>query len=293
MKEILVVILNWRQAQLTLESLSAMEEMEDVDRCDFLVIDNGSQDGSTALLEKHTDRFELLTLPENLGFGRGNNVALALAIERGYRHTLLINNDAFPHKEMLSHLLAEAAPDIGLLAPKMYYDHDRERVWFFQGRMQKGTLNLRDSGQDELDRGQFSQSRDCDYLLGTCLLVNMEAVTAGEVGIFDDRFFMYYEDIDWSIRMQQAGYRLRAVADSHLYHRVAASSGGSSSPLHIYYLTKSAIIFFRKHYRQGNLILISLYRIGNGLKLIGKGIRLRDPAFIRAYLRGVNDGLRA
>lgn len=293
MADILIIILNWRQPELTLECIFALHEMDQIDRCDILVIDNGSGDHSADYLSAHGERFELLSLKENIGFGRGNNVGMRLALERGYRYALLLNNDAFAENEMLTHLLAEAAPDIGLLAPKIYFDHDRKMIWYFKGRMQAGTLNLRDSGEGERDNGQFSESQDCDYLLGTCLLVNLEAARAQQVGLFDEQFFMYYEDLDWSIRMRTQGYRLRVVAPAHLYHRVAASSGGNDSPMRTYYAAKHAVIFYRKHYRKGNLAIMTLYRLGNGVRVIWRGVRSRRPAIIRAYLRGMWEGLTA
>lgn len=256
-----------------------------------MLIDNGSGDDSVARFQHALSDVEIVPLPENIGFGRGNNVGLRLGMERGYRLALVINNDAFPHPDMLTHLLAAFEPSIGILTPKIYHDPERDRIWFFKGREERRTLNLRDTGYGVLDTGQaeYAVSGECDYIPGACMLVNLEALKA--VGLFDERFFMYYEELDWSIRMRAAGYRLMAVATAHLYHRVSFSSGGSDSPLRLYHLSKSAFLFYRKHWRRGSLVLIVLYRLGNGCRILLRGITTGRFDLVNAYLKAVRDGL--
>lgn len=286
----LAVVLNWQQAGVTLECVEALRIMEAQD-LDILVIDNGSADDSLAIFDACPLDFRLLTLPENVGFAAGNNRGLQMALDEGYDYALMVNNDAFAAPDMLAKLLAESAPDIALLSPKIYFESEPDRIWFANGRQQSHTLDLRDTGEGELDGVQWKDSRDVDYLLGTCLLVNLPAVS--EVGLLDERFFFYFEDLDWSLRLRQAGFRLRVAAPAHLLHRVATSTGGEEdSALRRYHLAHSSVIFWRRHAKKGSPLVIIPFRILSAIKMITRLVTIGRRDAASAYLRGLRDGWR-
>ena len=286
----LAIVLNWKQAGITLECVGALHAMQ-APFLDILVIDNGSADDSVEIFKECQMDFRLLALPENLGFAAGNNQGLQLALDEGYDYALLVNNDAFAAPDMLAKLLAEAAPDIGLLSPKIYYESEPERIWFANGRQQSLTLDLRDTGKGELDGPQWNDSRDVDYVLGTCLLVNLPAVR--QVGLLDERFFFYFEDLDWSLRLRQAGLRLRLVAGAHLLHRIAFSTGGEEdSPLRRYHLAYSSVIFWRRHAHLGSPLLIVLFRLLSAIKMVTRLSLAGRWDVASAYIRGLRNGWR-
>ena len=259
---------------------------------DILVIDNGSGDNSVEYLQKELPpNVKLLTLSENIGFAAGCNVGLRQAIEQGYDYALLINNDAFAAPDMLAALLKETTPDIALLSPKIYFAADKKRLWFAGGTMNRWTLDMKKTGRGQLDSPAWQENRDVDYLLGTCLLVNMAVVQ--QIGLFDEIFYMYFEDLDWSLRLRQAGFRLRLVSQAHLYHAVAVSSGGLESPTRRYHLARNGVIFWRRHAHIGNPLVIFFFRLGSSVKMILRLLANGETAVLRAYLRGLRDGWRA
>lgn len=285
---VLAIVLNWEQAGVTLECVAALQAMS-APALDILVIDNGSGDDSAAALEASQPGFRLLVLPDNIGFAAGNNRGLQVAVDEAYDFALLMNNDAFAAPDMLAKLLVEAGPDIALLSPKIYYEAQPERIWFANGRQQAHTLDLRETGMGELDGPQWAESRDVDYLLGTCLLANLAAVQ--KVGLLDERFFFYFEDLDWSLRLRQAGLRLRLVAGAHLWHRVAASTGGEEdSPLRRYHLAHSSVIFWRRHAHLGSPLLIFGFRMLSGLKMVTRLLLTGRSKAATAYMCGLRDG---
>lgn len=288
---VLAVVLNWRQPAMTLECVRALSDMSAPSALDILVIDNGSGDGSAETLRHELPAgIDLLALPENLGFGRGNNVGLRRALDEGYDFALLINNDAFAASDMLARLLAAAEPSIALLSPKITYEAKPHILWFAGARRKRRTLDIAGTGRGQTDGPAWSADRDADYLLGTCLLVNLAAVRS--VGLFDERYFMYFEDLDWSIRLQRAGYRLRLVAGARLSHRVAASSGGLESPTRRYHLARSGVIFWRTHASLGNPAAILLFRIASAVKMLLRLSLTGQFAVAAAYWRGLRDGWR-
>jgi len=291
MKEsrILAIILNWQQPETTIECVQSLRSMNGP-QLDILVIDNGSKDDSPRLLRDSLIDGSFLGLSENLGFAGGVNVGLRRAIDESYDLCLLMNNDAFPARNMLTKLITHLAEDIALLSPKILYESQPDKIWFAGARQDPNLLEMRGRAQGTSDGPKWWESRDVDYLLGTCLLVNLDAVK--EVGLMDDRFFMYYEDLDWSIRFRKAGYRLRLVADAHLYHRVSVSSGGTNSPLRRYHLARNSTIFYHKHSHEGQPLFIILFRLGSAIRTISELLFYGHLDCAQAYLRGLRDGFR-
>ena len=287
----LAIVLNWRQPQVTLDCVQALLELEDAD-LDILVIDNGSGDDSGKILRGSEDSFEFLELPENAGFAAGNNHGLQMALNRGYDFALMINNDAFAGPDLLKRLLAEADDDVGLLSPKIFYESEPERIWFAGGRRHPQTNDLIETGRGELDDPQRMRSRDVDYLLGACLLVNLQAARA--VGLLDEAYFFYFEDLDWSVRFLEAGFRLRFVADAFVYHRVAMSTGGErDSAVRRYYLAYGSVLFWQRYAYLGNPPLIAIFRVLSAIKMVMRLTILGRWTVATAYLRGLRDGWKA
>ena len=288
-KKVLIITLNWRQAEMTVTCVRALQSMT-YTSVEIMVIDNGSGDESPRILEEQLTNVHLRCLPENTGFAAGSNIGLLYAMNHNFEYALLINNDAFPAPDMLSILMAATSPDIALISPKIYYEADPKRIWFAGGRQHPTLLELRNRGQGELDGPSWQSAQDVDYLVGTCLLVNLTA--AKKVGLLNEQFFMYYEDLDWCIRFRTAGYRLKLVADAHLYHRVATSSGGTDSPLRRYYLARSSFVFFYSHRHQGNPWAILAFRTLTAIKQVGVLLLSGKRGGAKAYLRGLRDGYR-
>ncbi len=286
-KKVLIVTLNWRQPEMTVACVRNLQAMI-YPAMEIMVIDNGSGDDSPKTLKESLPDVIVHCLPQNKGFAAGCNVGLQYALDHQFEYALLINNDAFSEPDMLSKLMHEASPQIALLSPKIYYESEPSKIWFAGGSQHSTLLELRDRGRGEFDSLVWQKNQDVDYLLGTCLLVNIEAVK--KVGLLNEQFFMYYEDLDWSIRFRAANYRLRLVADAHLYHRVAISSGGINSPLRRYYLARSSFIFFYTHRHKGNPLAIYLFRTLSAIKQIGACLSKGNFEAAKSYLQGIRDG---
>ena len=284
---LLAIILNWRQPALTIECVKTLQQST-YPNLKIMVIDNGSGDESVSVFQQSLPDTIIVPLPENLGFARGCNIGLRWAQEHEYKWALLLNNDAFVTPTMVEQLMAETAADIGLLSPKIFYQAQPEYIWFAGAAKHPRLLEMRETGQGERDGSKWQKTRDVDYLVGTSLLVNVTAVSP--IGLFDEKYFMYYEDLDWSIRLRQAGLRLRLVANAHVYHQVSFSSGGQSSPSQLYHQAKSSAIFFYLHAQEGQPLLILLFRSGSALKKIGRLLWQRQISTLLAYIKGLQDG---
>lgn len=272
---------------MTIECIRSLQKM-DYQRKDFLIIDNGSGDNSAKIFQQKLPEIHVEELPDNFGFATGANVGLNYAVQKNYHYALLINNDAFPKKDMLTKLYEAAESDIALLSPKIFYEAEPNRIWFAGGQRHSKLLEVRNRGQGELDGPKWQTSRNVDYLLGTCLLINLHLVS--QLNFFDERYFMYYEDLDLSLRCQLAGFRLRLVSDAHLYHRVSASSGGENTPSKIHMLARSSFLFFHTHARKGAKYSIFIFRTFSAVKHILHFFITGNYKATFAYLSGLHEG---
>jgi len=284
---VLVVTVNYNSLENTLQTLTSLAQMT-YPRFEILLVDNGSTDGSLEAIHQAFPGVALITNETNLGFAGGFNVGLQRGIDQGVDFILAINNDTIVAPDMLSLLVEACAPGIGAVGPVIYYYDQRERVWSAGFHRHPITLEMTGGQRHRVALGGQDRSPfPVDYLLGCAMLFSREALVA--TGLFDSRFYLYYEDLDLSLRLQQEGDCLLTVPAARMWHKVAGSSG-LGSPVRTYHLARSSILFFRKHGRGWRSPFILFFRSGSAARKIGSLLLRGDTRGARAYLRGLKDG---
>ncbi len=247
-----VVVLNWNGKADTLACLSSLF------RCTYpalhvYVVDNASSDGSVAaVIGQFGDRSNLRVIDSggNLGFSGGNNVGLYQAVADGMRYVMLLNNDTEVDAGFLEPLVRalETDPSIGVVTSKIYFAQPANMLWFFGGYMDRNTgLGGPVGGQVE-DTGQFSRPVECDYATGCALMTSAEMIK--KIGVLDDDYFYLCEDADFCFRVADAGYRVVAVPESVLWHKVTASlAGGEESPFRLYFRSRNQMMLVSKNHK--------------------------------------------
>lgn len=285
------IVVNWNRREDTLACLASLRDMihtkSRVQAPDLIVVDNGSTDGSARAVEAQFPTADVIPLSQNTGFAAGCNVGLRHALKSGADYLLLVNNDTVVAPDMLEQLVAvaEVHPEAGLLSPVIYHFDAPDRVWSAGYRQRPVTL----SAQPPAGRPEDGVPYEVDWLYGCGLLIRRRVLE--DVGLFDERFFMYYEDVDLCRRAQQAGYRLLVVPAARMWHKVATSTG-EGSPLQKYHLARSSALFFAKHTARVLGPIVIVYRLGVAIKQITIAARHRRWDVISAYLHGLLDGLR-
>jgi GT2 family glycosyltransferase len=285
-----VVTLTWNQKADTLDCLESLSQMT-YPNYRVLLVDNGSEDGTSVAVRECFPDVEIIVNPENLGFQGGFNVGLQSALDAGAEYIFVINNDTFVDPSILDEMVAHAgAPDVGMVAPKIYYADEPNRIWTVGGTRHPLTWEMTDIGDRQLDQGQWEDVIERDYLIGCALLIKRSLLE--QVGLFDTGYSpIYYEDSDLSVRARKAGYRLLTVPSARMWHKVSASGGGNDSPRVRYLMARNSVRFFRKHVRGWQWLVIIPYRTGSAvlwtLRLLCRG-RFRS---IPAHWRGLFDGL--
>jgi GT2 family glycosyltransferase len=240
-----IVVVNWNLKEETLNCLRSLAQLDHPSKT--IVVDNGSDDGSTEYISHHFPQIELITLPSNVGFGAACNLAISQALkDTACEYIFLLNNDAVTHPHSLSELMkaALAHPEVGIFGPKVYYRDDPGRIWYAGARRRWGLLVATDTGRGQFDQGQFNTLREVDYVFGVAMLIRRSVFE--RIGLFDERFFLYLEDLDFCLRAQAAGFSLLFVPQAHVWHKGWASTINDQVRRR-YHQVKSMTLFLKKH----------------------------------------------
>lgn len=252
----------------------------------------GGREREIADLPSHK-RLILIKNDKNYGFAEGNNIGIKYALKvLDPEYVLLLNNDTVVDRDFLSGLVSAArcSVETGFAGPKIYY-------YDFQGRkdvlcvagieliMNKGSFHR--IGAMEVDRGQYDQLREVDFLEGSCLLIKREVLD--KIGLFNNNYFTYWEETDLCLRGGKAGYRSVYVPSSKIWHKVSASSIGLTK---LYYMTRNRLWFIRDNARTREITYFLIYFFAYQFWLsIGMYLRRRNIPYLKTYLKGVWDGI--
>jgi GT2 family glycosyltransferase len=286
-----VVIVAWNQVEKTLDCLATVAALDNPPGR-VLLVDNGSAPPLASAVASRFPAVELLRLPDNRGFAGGYNAGIRAALDGGAATVLLLNNDTLLAADALDHLIAElaTADAIGLVTAKITYAADPRRIWTVGANLNV-FLDLKDGGQGQLDTGQWAAPRDVDFAPFCAILIRRAVFES--VGLLDEAFFLYYEDMDYCRRARRAGWRVRLCPAAHVRHDVSASSGGRDSPLERYWMAQSSGRYFRRHGRGPRLLLIVPFRLVSALKTSLRLLVAGKRDALRAYWRGLWIGWRS
>lgn len=261
MKTLAVIVLNWNGLEDTRALLRTLAHAHAPQgwRVRVMVVDNGSKDGSAETLAREFPDVEIVALPENRRFAGGNNEGLRRALAAGADAAMLLNNDTEADPQLLERLILALEQDAGAgaAAPLIFYAKPLQRIWYAGGTCHTALGLASHRGIRADYTGQYRAVEETGYLTGCCLVATREAWE--KVGLLDERYFIYAEDSDWSLRARAAGYRLLFVPTARLWHKVSSSSG-AASPFKAYHVVRANLMLFHRHARgMGRLTWLPSY----------------------------------
>lgn len=244
--ELVSVVLNWNGRDDTLRCVSTLVD-ERSDRL-LLVVDNGSYDGTLEAVQERWPTVQTLQTGTNLGFAGGMNAGLRWSLARGAQHVAITNNDVVCPPGALDGLLS-VLDSRTALSPEIRYLDNPERVWFGGGVVDWSCNWPRhlQSGPDHLSSD--SRLRPSEILAG-CFVIASASVWE-KVGLFDESYFLIFEDSDWSLRARAAGVGLAVDTGTVIRHRVSASFTGSTAHLGSFYYLRNGLAFGARWGRRG------------------------------------------
>ncbi|MDO8659109.1 MAG: glycosyltransferase family 2 protein [Candidatus Parcubacteria bacterium] len=262
MKHVAISLLNFNGKNNTLDCLKSLENIRKMNfESSIIVIDNASVDGSVESIKQYIsngkhDGIKIIENKKNLGFSGGHNVAIKYAFESGADYILVLNNDTYVDHNFLKELLiiAEEDNNIGILVPKIYFapgfEYHKDRyskseigkvLWYAGGEMDWANVIGHNRGVDIVDKRQFDNAEETELATGCCMMIKREVFD--KVGMFDDKYYLYYEDADLTMRTKRKGFKVVYVPGSIIWHKNAGSAGGSGSVLQDYYITRNRLLF--------------------------------------------------
>ena len=256
-----IIIVNWKKYDIT---STCIESILNSTNSNFkiILVDNES-DNKKVKKFKYRNEIEIIQNKKNEGFSKANNIGIDYALKNNYDYTLLINNDTIVEKNLIEVLLKTTqAKNFSVVQP-LILNYNGKEIWNAGGRINYffGNFITRKKLGDSLN----SSHELIEWFTGCCCLFKTKIFK--DIGKLDERFFAYYEDVDFSLRLKKHGYKIGFTSDAQIYHYESFSSisnnskGGKLSP-YIHYLNiRNHILILKKHSDLFNSFGTRVYQI--------------------------------
>lgn len=257
------------------------------DCLEVIVVDNGSQEDEANILQTKFPHIKAIRSNQNLGFAGGNNLGIKAA--KG-KYIFLVNNDTI-FKEFNPLVLIkrlESSPKIGIVCPKICFAWDNNPIQF-AGYTPLSSITIRNRaiGFGEEDKGRYDSPHQTPYAHGAAMMLKREVID--KVGLMPECYFLYYEELDWSMMITRAGYEIWYDPASTIYHKESKSTG-QNSPLRTYYLTRNRLLLVKRNWTGLSKYISYCYLIAivAPLNIIKYALK-REFRLVRAIIKGVSD----
>jgi GT2 family glycosyltransferase len=243
MLSVYVIILNWNKFDDTKRCIESLKKIS-YKNAFLIIVDNASSDDSYNQLSKEFPSITLLSSPKNKGYAGGMNIGIEYALSEGADFILLTNNDMTYSENFLEPLvdLANNNSSIGIVSPKVLYMHDPGLIYCAGGEFKLSLCGGVNTYQGKESSGYGNEEREITLAEGSCLLVKKEVFET--IGLIDEKYFMYFEDLDFSNRVRKY-FKIYYTPKSKVYHKTGAGIRWSDfSPLYYFYYTRNRLLFF-------------------------------------------------
>ena len=240
MIKLFIIILNFNGGRDIIECLNSLKK----ERAKIVVVDNGSSDNSLAMIKKNFPKVKIIENNKNLGFAGGNNIGICYAFKRNADAVMLLNQDSVAEKSFLEPLLKNPADVVG---PVIKFKRGKRWLYDYGGKI--NWLIGRTSHQESLVyfNNDFLPKKldfqEPDYISGCAMLIKRPVFR--EVGLLDERFFLYFEDADFCLRAKRAGFKIAIELKSMIFHSLDKEE--RKSLFHVYHLLRSNLIFINRY----------------------------------------------
>ncbi len=286
---VVAIIVNWNQKNLLELAIKSLLNSE-YPNIKIIVVDNASKDGSVEMVRNFYSNVILIDNNKNLGFSRGNNQGIEVALRVGADFLFFLNNDATIAPRCLSSLVSifQSDPKCGSASPFILYADKSDTIWFGGGEVSLWSgivkhLHIRKKMSDNY------KNATTEYITACAMMVRSETIQ--QVGGFDERYALYSEDVDLSLRIRKAGWSLNITPGALAFHSVSASTGGGLSPFKAFYRARSTAILLRRWGPWWVWCVVPIFGtiglLGITAGLIVKG----QPNIIPALWQGIYRGL--
>ena len=284
-----IITINYNGIKDTCELIDTLP-LED-ESIEVIVVDNASKEDEATQIEQRYPQVKVIRSEKNFGFAGGNNLGIQAA--QG-KYLFFINNDTIlrPQTSDLRPLITrlESSEQIGMVSPKIKFSWGNSPIQFAgYTPLSKITLRNRSIGCGEQDNGQYDNAHPTPYAHGAAMMVKREVIE--KAGLMPECYFLYYEELDWSMMICRAAYDIWYEPACTIYHKESQTTG-QNSPLRTYYITRNRLLFAKRNINSPQKYLTYLYLIGVvALRDIIKYTFHHRPDLAQATLKGLYDFL--
>lgn len=223
------------------------------------MVDNASQNHEADIISQKFPYVKVIKSEKNLGFAGGNNLGIKAA--QG-RYLFFVNNDTIFKDFNIQALInrTESSDKIGVVCPKIRFAWNPQPIQFTgYTELSKITIRNQAIGFGEEDHGQYERAHPTPYAHGAAMLIKKEAID--KVGLMPECYFLYYEELDWSMMFTRAGYQIWYEPQCTIYHKESQATG-QNSPLRTYYITRNRLLLVNRNWNGISKYLSYCYLIG-------------------------------
>ena len=255
--KISIIVLNWNGKQDTIACLDSLLCVT-YPYCDIILIDNGSTDGSAAAIQERFPKIHMIAVPHNLGFAGGNNIGIKFAIKQKSEFVLLLNNDTIVSPDLLEHFIQGFMlyPSAGILGARIYLFDQKETLDHLGGMWIKKKADVRLIGFREKDTSPILEPLSLiDYVCGACMMIKRDVIE--KIGVLEPRYFLYWEENDFCLQAQRAGFDILTCHKARIWHKVSASIIGGR-PHSKYFWWRGRLLWIARNYSSSEKVSIYL-----------------------------------
>ena len=251
------------------------------------MVDNASITDEASVIANRYPQVKVIRSQENLGFAGGNNLGIKAA--KG-QYLFLVNTDTIFKDWNLRPLISrlESSPSIGVVCPKIRFAWGKQPIQFAgYTHLSSITVRNRAIGFGEEDKGQYGTAHSTPYAHGAAMMLKREIID--KVGLMPECYFLYYEELDWSMMITRAGYEIWYEPACTIYHKESQTTG-QNSPLKTYYITRNRLLLVKRNQSGISKYLAYCYLfIIVGLRDILKYMAKGESQLLHATLKGQKD----
>ena len=254
-----IITINYNGQKDTCELIGTLP-LEDKS-IEVIVIDNASAQDEATIIKERFPQVKVIRSKENLGFAGGNNLGIKAA--QG-KYLFFLNNDILlkPQVSDFRPLIArlKSSPKIGIVCPKIKFSWGNQLIQF-AGYTPLTPITMRNKafGCGEVDHGQYNTAHPTPYAHGAAMMIKREVIE--KAGMMPECYFLYYEELDWSMMIRHAGYEIWYEPTCTVFHKESQTTG-QNSPLRTYYITRNRLLFAQRNQQDMTKYITYLYLIG-------------------------------
>lgn len=248
-EEILVILINYNGLADTIECIESLKKSSK--KVDILVVDNRSDNDEYIQIKNIFEDIKVIFNSQNLGFSAGNNIGIKYAIENGYKYVLILNNDTIITPNMIEKLMIHC-DETTITIPLIYYYNNPKKLWYGGGVINKYT------GNSQMFDYINTKSKNQSFASGCCMLINVCIFKT--VGLFSDEYFMYCEDTEFCIRLNENNIKIYLECEAQMFHKVGQSTKNIGNKFSNYYNTRNRLKYIKdnKKYFKSTAYLYTL-----------------------------------